>query len=210
MDLILLAIIVFCVWGGLKSGLIKQLLDLVGVVIALFVAARYGAAFGQKLSGYIDLEKIAARFIVGKTEGGLVSGIVEGAMPKIIGGLQDILGYILLFFLVLGIVKLAALVLGMVFKLPVLGAVDKVGGMVLGLLKGGLIALVTVWILNLLPIPWVMENMESSIVARTLLGVAPGLYKQVFNADKYREIRETPAILEILGVAQPLGWGLIN
>lgn len=194
LDIIILLFIGVSVVAGFKRGLVKQLLELVGIVIALVVAARYGVAFGQKLSGFLNLEKFATNItarILDVDPSGLVADVVINSVPSITELLYNFLGYVLLFFLTLGAVKLLAFLLEAVTKLPVLGTVDKVAGVVLGLIKGFLIALVAVWILNLLPIPWAMEAMESSTVAQTLLSIAPGLYERIFDPGKFQEVMET-------------------
>lgn len=194
LDIIILLFIGVSVVAGFKRGLVKQLLELVGIVIAFIVAARYGVAFGQMLSGFLNLEKFATNItarILDVDPSGLVADVVISSVPSITELLYNFLGYILLFFLTLGVVKLLAFLMETVTKLPVLGTVDKVAGVALGLIKGFLIALVAVWILNLLPISWAMEAMASSTVAQTLLGIAPGLYERIFDPAKFQEVMET-------------------
>lgn len=194
LDFIILVFIGACMIGGLKRGLVRQVLELVGIVVAFIVAARYGVAFGQMLSGFLNLDNLAAKVtasVLNIDLGGLVGDLVTSAVPAITGLLFNFLGYILLFFLTLAAAKLLAMLIGAVAKLPVLGTVDKVAGVALGFLKGALIALAAVWILNLLPIPWAMEAMESSIAAHYLLSIAPGLYQRIFDPEKYKEILDT-------------------
>jgi len=188
LDIILLVFVGLCVFGGLKRGLVSQVLDLAGVVVALIVSSSYGGAFGQWLSGFLNLEKFATKLITGDGTSGIIGGIVEGLIPDVLSSLYNILGYAFLFLIVLAAFKLVSVLIGAVAKLPVLGALDKVGGVVLGFVKGFLIALVAVWILNLLPIPWAMENMASSTLAQALLKIAPGLYQRVFNPDQFAEM----------------------
>ncbi len=85
--------------------------------------------------------------------------------------------------------------MSLIFKslshIPVLGTLDTFGGLIFGFLKGALITLVIVWVLSLLPIPRVMDFMESSLIAPVLLNIAPGIYERVFNPQQYEEIVKT-------------------
>lgn len=168
LDIILLVVIGLSVFGGLKSGLIKQLIQLGGIIVAFVLASLYGVAFGQLLSGALNLETFAASLNTPFLDVGAVANV-----------LYNSLGYIVLFFAVLLAAWLIAKVVGTVAKLPVLGTLDRIGGLGLGLLRGALIALVAVWILNLLPIPWTENAIDSSSIASFLLSVAPGLYQRL-------------------------------
>lgn len=195
LDLLILVFLAFSIIQGWKRGLISQILDLAGVLIAFFVASRYGVAFGSWLGGHINLEKFAAKVVVSEAEGkglsGLLVGALEGIVPDVVVALQNILGYVLLFFLVLAAAKLLSLIFKSLSHIPVLGTLDTLGGVIFGFLKGALITLVIVWILSLLPIPRVMDFMESSLFAPVLLNIAPGIYERVFNPQQYEEIVKT-------------------
>ncbi len=168
LDILLLIVIGLSVFEGLKRGLIRQLIQLGGFIAAYIVASRYGAAFGQTLSDVLKFEEYAASLEVPYLNVNEVSNILSNA-----------LGYIILFFAVLLAAWLLSILLGAVTKMPVLGAMDRVGGLVVGLLRGALIVLVMVWILNLLPIPWIDGAVESSKIAQVFLGVAPGIYQRL-------------------------------
>jgi uncharacterized membrane protein required for colicin V production len=168
LDIILAFILGISIFEGLRRGLTRQLMELGGIIAAFIIASRHGVAFGQVLSGILKLEEYASTLNNPFLNVDAVATI-----------LYNSLGYFLLFAAVLIATKLIAIALGVVAKLPVIGTVDKLGGMVAGLLKGAFIALVLVWILNLLPIPAVMEAVDSSRVAQVFLGVAPGIYQRL-------------------------------
>jgi len=168
LDIILLIIIGLSVFEGIKRGLIRQLIQLAGVIAAFVIASRYGVALGQMLSGVLKFEEYAASLNTPFLNPEAVASILYNA-----------LGYIILFFAVLLAAWIIAAVVGTVAKLPVLGAMDKVGGLAIGLIRGALIVLVAVWILNLLPIPSIESAVQSSQIAQVLLGVAPGLYQRL-------------------------------
>lgn len=195
LDILIIAFLIFSIIRGGKRGLISQILDLAGVVIAFFVASRYGAAFGRWVSGFLNLEKFATKVVVTEAESkglsSLLVGSLKGIVPDVVVALQNILGYIILFFLVLAAAKLLSLIFKSLSRIPVLGTLNTFGGVLFGFLKGALITLVIVWILSMLPIPRVMDFMESSLLAPILLNIAPGIYERVFNPQQYEEIVNT-------------------
>ena len=80
-------------------------------------------AFGQTLSGVLKIEDYAAS---------LESPFLN--VDAVANILYNSLGYIILFFAVLLAAWLISIILGAVGKAPVLGAMDRVGGLVVGLL----------------------------------------------------------------------------
>lgn len=171
LDIVLLAVIGLSIFEGLKKGLTRQLLELGGLIIAYLVASSYGSAFGEVLSGVLKPENYAAN----------ISNPFLN-VDSILVILYNALGYFVLFIAVLIATRFLAIALGSVVKVPVIGTVDKFGGLGVGIIKGVLIALVLVWVLNLLPIPSIEEVVESSRTAQTFLNIAPGLFRHLRDA----------------------------
>lgn len=195
LDLLILVFLAFNLIVGWKRGLVSQIISLAGVLAAFFLASRYGAAFGGWLGGFINLERFAAKVVVTEAESkGLSSLLVralEGVLPGVVSALQSFLGYLVLFFLVLAAARLLAYLFRSLRRVPVLGTLNSVGGAGVGLLKGALIVLALVWALNLVPVPRVMDFMEASLLAPTLLKIAPGIYEGIFNPQQYAEVVNT-------------------
>ncbi|HOB34812.1 MAG TPA: CvpA family protein, partial [Bacillota bacterium] len=75
--------------------------------------------------------------------------------------------------------RLAAVAVGSIARVPVLGTMDKLGGLVVGAVRGALIVLALVWVLNVVPIPSLENAVGSSGIARAFLQVAPRLYQHI-------------------------------
>lgn len=194
LDILILGFLAINIILGWKRGLISQVLGLAGVIIAFIAASQFGAVFGSWVFRSLNLEKYVTKAIVTAAESKGVSDLLVGTLkdivPDVTTALQNTLGYILLFFLVLGGVKLVALLLKSLNRIPVLGKLNAIGGIVFGFLKAILTILAVVWALNLLPFPGVMDLVESSLLAPALLKVAPGIYQSVFNPQQYTEAVE--------------------
>ena len=200
LDFVILAFLAWNIFWGWKRGLLSQILGLAGVVVSLFVASRFGKVFGQWLAGFIDFEGFATKMVTSEAESQGLSSIVadklQGTVPDIVAALQNILGYVILFIVVLVAVKLLAIALKSLKRVPVLGAFNSVGGLIFGLIKGALITLVAVWVFNSLPIPAAMGLVESSLLAPGLLKITPEIFERIFNPHQYKAVVET--IREVL------------
>ncbi|HOB35370.1 MAG TPA: CvpA family protein, partial [Bacillota bacterium] len=88
MDILLVIILVLSALDGLKRGLIKQLIQLAGVIVAIVLAYKWGPALGQSLTGVLKIEE---RF---------------SAISAVADIVYNALGYLLVF---LGVLVLARL-----------------------------------------------------------------------------------------------------
>lgn len=195
LDFLLLAFLLFSIIRGWIKGLVSQLLDFTGVVIAFFLASRYGEVFGTWLASFLNLEKYATKAVVTEAEGQGASNILvsslKGIIPDVVAALQNMLGYAILFLLVMLAIKLLSPVFRSLNKIPIVGKLNTVGGAVFGFLKGVLVSLVIIWVLSMLPLPKVMNFMEASLLAPAMLTILPGLFEWVFNPQQYEKAVET-------------------
>lgn len=191
LDFLILGFLVFCIIRGWKRGFVSQILDFAGVLVAFFVASQYGAVLGKWLAGILNLEKFATKAVVTEAEGqgasNLIVGTLKGIIPDVVAALQNLLGYVILFFLTLIAVKLLSSLFKSLNDVPVLGKLNTFGGILFGFLKGAVITLVVIWVLSLLPLPKVMIFMEASLFAPAILKIAPGLFQWVFNPQQYED-----------------------
>ena len=158
----------FTRWG-VKKGLIRALTGLLVVFVSLFgagfaasslaepaaktiapiiekqVEAQVEAAIQEQLSGRISSAQLPVNELLGLL--GLVhSMIVENTAQSI---LYRIL-YALSFAVISGVLHTSVRCLKLVFRLPGLRGLNKVGGGVLGFLEGGIILFLAAWVLRLL------------------------------------------------------------
>lgn len=124
-DFLIVLILAFFFFSGLRRGLIRQVLEIAGI-IAAFVGAFY-------------LAHHVANYLEGSLELGYRLSLVISAILLFIG--------ILLFFHLIG------LALKKMASITLLGPMDRLGGGVFGLLKGALIASLLLVIIMNIPLP---------------------------------------------------------
>ena len=128
---------------GWLRGMVREVFDLVGLVVGIWIAFRLSAPFGEFLSDSFGLEPE-----VGRIGGGLVLFIMFGVLMSI-----------------------GAHYLTKVMNLPGLTLVNRVGGAAVAVGWGILLVLVVVSVLSVLPIPasW-REQLEGSNVVTAIAG----------------------------------------
>lgn len=179
-DILVILFIASSAYFGWRKGLISQLIGLASVLVAFVVAWLLGDSFGRWILGFVDLEKYASSLVA----------IENNGVGKIVGALENVLGYVILFFLVLIGMKLLARAFRSFNRVSCLGTMNSLGGLVVGSVKGVLTTMILIWALNLLPIPSVVDAMDGSSLAPILLKIAPGIYERVFNPQQYEGIWE--------------------
>lgn len=171
LDYLFLFIIAWCAWKGLAAGLIAGVFRLAGLAAGLAAALRYASP----LAGYVERhwhveEKLRKWFFLVPEPGGHTQGVLAGYSPGAAaaqGGfsplgsffaylahnLLEIVSFVLIFTVVLGLVSYLGKVLAAGARWVFLGPADRLGGMVLGILQGTVIVLVLLALLVPLQAP---------------------------------------------------------
>jgi uncharacterized membrane protein required for colicin V production len=153
-DVIIAAVILVFFFVGMKKGLIRQALDIIGIIAAFigaFYLAHHLAAF---IEGRFDLPYQAA---------------------LVVSGIALFVGIIVLF-------RFLGALLQKFAQLTLLGSLDRIGGAVFGAVKGVLlVSLLLVIILNL-PFPdTVKKPIESDPLAAAVYPALPVLFDLVLS-----------------------------
>ncbi len=151
--LIGIIVLVFLV-SGIKKGLIRQVLEVIGI-IAAFIGAFYLA---HRLAAYLE-PRIGGSYQI---------SLVVAALVIFIG---VIIGF-----------HFAGVAIRKILKMTVLGSFDSVMGGVLGAVKGVLISSLLLILLFALPLPGGMKNeMRKDPLIANVRPVLPVLFDAVFS-----------------------------
>ena len=155
----LILLFVFAV-AGWRAGLIRRVLELVGMVASVLLASHYGHLVAEQLQDSTDLDD----------------------------RLAGPLGWFLLFAVLLLLTRLLAWALSKALRVSILGWLDRWGGGLLGLLIGLLVGSVLLMLVGRLPVDGdLADQIEHDSVTRFVHGAAPALYGFVVR-DKGDEI----------------------
>ncbi len=171
LDFVLLVLIFYSASGGWRRGLVRQLFDIAGIVVAYFVALRYSVLFTDWLVQYLPFIRGLPAWFGTELPGGFILGDV----------LVRLLGFLILFGLVRALLKIFSSIAHGIFSLPLLGTVNGLGGLVLGGLKGLLLIIILVAVLKLISTPFWLLTLENSVIATSILYWLPIVYKQMLE-----------------------------
>lgn len=167
LDIIIMVIIGFCLIRGIFRGIVKELASIVGVVAGLYFAYTY--------YGYIS--GLLARWI---------------SDP----GYGRILGFLLIFCLVLILIGALGVLIKYVLKIVHLGWFDRICGAGFGFLKGILIVSVIIFMLTtFLPkgSPVVRDSLLSPhvmMISEKIVLIVPDDMKREFT-DKFKDLNKS-------------------
>lgn len=169
LDAALLFLLFFAAVVGYRRGLVRQLFDLAGFFAAYYFALRYAAYITDWLIRYVPFMESLPDYLTDPGPFGF--------------NLGDILLRLISFFLIFMLIRLVLGLVGsfahQVFSLPLLCTFNALGGSLLGLTKGVLLALILVAVLQLLSTPFWINTLEQSRLAAYVQAVWPVVYRQM-------------------------------
>lgn len=157
LDLIILIIFLYFILRGYQTGFIRQTSKILGLIIALLVAVKQYQEFQVLLEPYLDVPPSLLSFI----------------------------SFAIIFIIFNLLIHILGISLKKVTNFLYLGPVDSFGGVLLGILKSGILIYLVIFILNEVPHELVTEMIEKSYFAKNILEFTPILQE---NLDKMFEI----------------------
>lgn len=151
LDILILAVLGLAAFKGFRRGLVREVIDLAGAVLAIYLGFRFVGPVATWLAE---------------------RGIASGTLALVAGFIVIVFGTSLLG----GLISSAW---GAVVRFTPVSWVDSLGGAGFALAKAGVLALVVLLLLTLIPFPALSASLAESSVAQFLLGLAPGIYAQV-------------------------------
>ncbi|MFD2169396.1 CvpA family protein [Tumebacillus lipolyticus] len=162
-DIIIGCGILLTALNGLRQGLVKQLVSLVGVFLAFFLARSF----------YDDLAPLFALIVP------MPELIPDNPLLQQIPGLNleeqlhGGMAFILVFIVIFLLIQMAGSLIDLIAKLPGLSLLNRVLGLVLGAILGVIFAAVLVNVLALLPYDQLQQALTGSQLAQELLAKFP-------------------------------------
>jgi membrane protein required for colicin V production len=152
--IVVLAVLAWFLVVGVKKGLIQQVLEVVGIVVA-FLAAFY---FAHALAAWIE-ERTTADY-----------------------RLSLALSALMIFIGIIVAVHFVGLVLKKLFGLTIMGVFDRLAGGMFGLLKGVLIVSLVLSVIMILPVPDdIKGDLREDPVTGNIYPVLPVLFDAVVS-----------------------------
>jgi len=165
-------LLIINLFAGYKMGLVNQAIELTGAILGIFLAFQWAGAIPQWL----------------EESSGLVTKIKEGLagtkLAALFGGnfaeiLLQVVSFCAVFVAVNLVVNFLGAALQHLCKFSLLKSVDRLSGAGLGLIKGGILVCIILFLLTLLPLPGLQNQVGKSHLAAKFIAVTPAIYNQV-------------------------------
>lgn len=131
---------------GFRRGLIRQVFDLLGIVLALLAAVRFGPA----------------------TSSGVVAPLIPAASAQAV----QVLGFVIVFLATLVVMELLSHGIGLIAKMPGISVLNGLGGALFRVARGAVLISIVLSLVVALEIPAAQELIEASSIAQSLQPVA--------------------------------------
>lgn len=154
-DIILLLLLIFGFFVGLKRGFILQLFHLIGFIAAFIVAVLYYDQLASRLALWIPYPELP--------EKSSWADFLENLPLET--AFYNAIAFAIIFFAVKIVLQIIASMLDFVAELPILHSVNKILGGVLGFIEIYLILFIILYILALTPLPSIQSWVNDSGIA---------------------------------------------
>jgi uncharacterized membrane protein required for colicin V production len=160
LDGVILLLLVGGLLRGYRRGLILQAASLAGLVLAWVVAFYFTDEVTPVLQKNVPLPESV-------TGDGLMR------LLPLDRALYSVMAFLILFFGTKLVISILSRVLNQLAQLPVLSVLNRIGGLILGVLQAVLLVWIMVNLLNFLPWEKGREAVQQSGIAQNLLEVTP-------------------------------------
>lgn len=171
LDILLLILLLGGLIVGAKRGLIVQLIHMVGFIVALIVAYLYYKPLAEYFVLWIPYPAIS--------EGSRFTIAIE--QLDLDQTFYQLFAFALIFFVVKFALQLLASMFDFLKYLPVLGFLSKILGAILGLIEVYILLFIFIYVLALLPLGAVQNQLGNSGIAQMMLEHTP------FFSEKVKE-----------------------
>lgn len=168
-DWVMLGILALSVLNGLTRGLVKQALGFAGLFVSLYLADRWAPAVAHWLNSSFDVSMHIRAFLLP------ILGDYR-LEPTVLA----VLSYLLVWCVVSAAFGMLGLFLESVTKLPIISSVNRLGGAILGALKGGVIVFIIASLLSFLPASTKLGALgQRSYVGAQVRYISPVFYQHL-------------------------------
>lgn len=169
LDIIIIIIVLLFMIKGYQAGLIRQVINLLGFLIAIFLAYKFSNDLSPYLEDIIPLPNF------------------ETSSLHIFSqyfNLQDMfynaIAFIIIFVGVKILLSIVLVVLDSVANLPGLAIINRSSGALIGLIEAAIIIILLVNFMKIMPWANLQTYLETSLIATSILEVTPMITEKIF------------------------------
>lgn len=188
-DLIILLIILIFMLCGYYKGLVKSILSVVQYFVVLFLSIALAPSFSKMLISCFNLDVVIVNWV--KSNGNLfhdtISIINDELLQNIAGRIINIFAVVILFIILKILFSIIVAILNKIANLPIIGVVNKLGGLMLGMINGIFTVYLLILIIDWLPFERLNDvkmGLESSVFGSRIIVWLPEVASEVIAMVK--------------------------
>ncbi|PWK13974.1 CvpA family protein [Tumebacillus permanentifrigoris] len=163
-DVVIGVFLLLAALNGWRTGLIRQIISLIGGLVAYFVAKSAYPSFVPVVAKYVT--------VTTATDGG--NPVAMLIADTVLKNLHGAIAFLLLFFVSFFVVKFIGRLLDMIANLPGLSIVNRIAGAGIGLTLAVFIVALVVNVMNLMPQESIRGLLQHSQFAALLISKFKG------------------------------------
>ena len=168
-SLIIIALLIFGFFMGLRRGFVLQLMHLIGFLISFIVAIFLYKKLAEHLALWIPYPEISNDTIL---------AVFLDTMP-LESAFYNAIAFAMIFFLTKIVLQIITSMLDFIARLPFIRTVNGLFGAALGFIEVYVIIFILLFIAALVPIDMIQLRLEGSTVAKLIIEHTPILTKYV-------------------------------
>ncbi|GED20244.1 MULTISPECIES: CvpA family protein [Kurthia] len=162
-DLLIIILFIAALVSGYKKGFITQLLNLVGLLVALIVAYIYYKPFAEKIVLWVPYPAVTENTALKFANDALDLNLT----------FYQLLAFAIIFFVIKIVLSILFSIFDFLKDIPVLGVFNRFLGSLLGFVQCYIMLFIILYVLALLPIDSIQKYVESSILTKVILEFTP-------------------------------------
>lgn len=170
LDILIIIIVVLFTIRGYREGLVKQLINLFGFIISLFVAYYYY----DKLAPYL-VELIPAPNFDSSSFYFITQNFDLEAMY------YNAIAFIIVFIIAKILLSILLVIIDQIAKLPGLAAVNRLAGAIIGFIQSAIILAIIVYFASIMPWEQVQSAINESSIASNFISMTPAIKANLYD-----------------------------
>jgi len=188
-DIIILAVVLLFMAIGYYRGLIRSVLSLVQYFAVTVLAIYFAPVFSKVLIEKFNLDLLIIDWAKNNIDlfANTIGIMSEEILKNITGRIINVLSIIILFIVLKLIFTFIIAILSKIGDLPIINVVNKLGGLIFGIITGILMVYLVIIIINWLPLASLDEikiGLNQSILGSIISGMVPDVTSEVINLVK--------------------------
>lgn len=162
-DLIIIILFIAALVSGYRKGFLMQLLNLVGLLVAFFVAYTYYKPLAEKFVLWVPYPSVTE-----STSLKFAADTLDISLT-----FYQLLAFAVIFFVIKIALSIFFSIFNFVKNIPVLGVFNRFLGAILGFVQGYFMIFIILYVFALLPIKSIQGFIENSILTKVILEFTP-------------------------------------